>query len=198
MDNAETASKARERSADEASPDRGDAELGTFVCELLAIQSELRAFVGHLIPFSDFRDDIVQEVNLLVMEKRRHFEPGTNFRAWVFTFARNVTMKWQKRARERREFAFDPDVIEVLAGEFSDHKPDADERLDALRRCLLKVPTEDRGLLLSRYRKHGNLEVAAGRMGVSSASVRGMLFRLRIALRRCIEREMKPLPGAGA
>lgn len=176
----------------------GSTDLSAFVCELIAIQTELKSFVRHLVPYSDHWEDIVQEVNLLVMEKRRQFELGTNFRAWVYTIARNVTMKWQKRSRNRREFAFEPDVMERLAEDFADQDLLSDERVVVLRQCLQKVGPDERRMLLSRYETRGSTVSAAERLGVSQAAVRALLFRLRIALRRCVERKMKPLPGGTA
>jgi RNA polymerase sigma-70 factor (ECF subfamily) len=166
---------------------------GDFVCQLIELQPELRAFVAHLLPFVVVRKDILQEVNLLVWEKRGQFEPGTHFRAWVFRFARNVTMNHQKRARRAKLLVFSPETMEMLADDFIEADPVIDERMPALRRCLEKIDPKERRLLLSRYGRHGAVEEAARQAGRSAASLRGMLFRLRIALRRCVEREM----GAG-
>jgi RNA polymerase sigma-70 factor (ECF subfamily) len=167
-----------------------EGELGRYVSDLIEIQPELRSFVAHLIPFATVRDDIVQEVNVLLMEKRTKFEMGTNFRAWVFTFARNVTMKYQKKARERREVTFDPELFELLAKDFVEEEMAIDERLFALRNCLGKMKDDDRVFLLGCYERRGNPVKKATEEGVSSSSIRGLLFRLRMALRKCIEREM--------
>lgn len=164
---------------------------GAFVCELIAVQPDLRGFIAHLMPFPDARADILQEVNLLVWEKRDQFEPGTNFRGWVFRFARNVTMKHQKRARREKRLVFSPETLELLADDFEREDPRIDERLPVLRRCLAKLEAEDRKLLLARYTRHGAVEKLAQESQRTAASLRGLLFRLRIALRRCVERELK-------
>jgi RNA polymerase sigma-70 factor (ECF subfamily) len=166
-----------------------DAE-SEFVCQLTGMQSELRGFIAHLTPFHDSHADIIQEVNLLVWQKRHQFQPGSNFRAWVFTFARNVTMKHQKRARRDNELMFSAQTIEALAIDYATADPVFDDRLPALRRCLKKVPEAERSLLLSRYCRHGAVAQAARLSTKSEAALRGVLFRLRIALRRCVEREM--------
>lgn len=171
---------------------------GEFVCLLIELQPELRSFIAHLMPFVDARKDILQEVNLLVWEKREQFEPGTNFRAWVFRFARNVTMSHQKRARRDKVQVFSPETMELLATDFTEADTVLDERMPALRRCLEKVEPQERVLLLSRYGRHGAIEAAAKQAGRSAASLRGLLFRLRIALRRCVEREMKTRKGGPA
>ena len=143
------------------------------------------------MPFAGAREDILQEVNLLVWEKRHKFTMGTNFRAWIFSFARNVTMKHQKRARREHSIMFTQETIEFLADDFVEDHTDLEERLQALRGCLKKINPKERTLLLRHYTSRGASERAAEAMGRSSSAVRGMLHRLRIALRRCIERELK-------
>jgi len=166
-----------------------DAE-AEFVCQLTGMQSELRGFISHLTPYHGSHADILQEVNLLVWQKRHQFQPGSNFRAWAYTFARNVTMKHQKRARRENELMFSAQTIEALANDYAAADPVFDDRLPALRRCLEKVPEPERNLLLSRYRRHGAVAQAAKLSTKSEAALRGVLFRLRVALRRCVEREM--------
>lgn len=161
------------------------------MCDLINLQPELRDFIAYLMPFVDVRGDILQEVNMLVWEKRSQFSSGTNFKAWVFMFARNVTMKYQKRARRDKALMFAPETMEMLAEEFMEDTQVLDERLPLLRRCLAKLGIEDRQLLFRCNRKHGAIEECAKELGCTAASLRGTLFRLRAALRQCVEREEK-------
>lgn len=180
-----------------AFPERPREDSGDFVCNLIDLQPELRTFIAHLMPFADVRGDILQDVNLLVWEKRENFELGTNFRAWVYTFARNVTMQHQKRARRENERVFSQETIDLLADEFSETDPVIDDRMVALRSCLEKIPNAERKLLLSRYAERGAVEKAAETSDKSASALRGTLFRLRTALRRCVENEMRtPFGGA--
>lgn len=171
---------------------------GEFVVMLIGLQPELRTFIAHLMPFADVRGDILQDVNLLVWEKRDNFKSGTNFRAWVYTFARNVTMNHQKRARRENERMFSQETMELLADEFSDSDPVIDDRMEALRHCLDKVPKAERALLLSRYATRGAVEQAAQTSERSASALRGSLFRLRTALRRCVENEIRTPFGGQA
>lgn len=161
-----------------------------FVCQLTGLQLDLRTFIAHLTPFYDAQGDILQEVNLLVWKKRDQFKPGSNFRAWVYTFARNVTMKYQKRARRENELMFSAETIDALAEDFIAASPVFDERLHALRHCLKKVPDREKRLLLNRYAQYGSVAREAKTSTKSDAALRGILFRLRVALRRCVEKEM--------
>ena len=163
---------------------------GDFVVMLIGLQPDLKGFVAHLMPYPDVREDIIQEVNLLVWAKRNQFKQGTNFRAWVFAFARNVTMKFQRRARRENKLAFSTQTMDLLMADFLDDDPRVDERMPALRRCLEKVPEDERDLLLRHYEIRGTVARAANAAGRSAAALRAMLYRLRISLRACVEKEM--------
>lgn len=165
---------------------------GEFVGLLINHQAQLLAFISHLMPDRSSREDVLQEVNLLLWEKRDEFELGTNFRAWAYTFARFVAMRHRSKAIRDGRAAFGVEMIETLADEFEEEDPLLVEGLPALRNCLERVSGEDRELLLKRYDRHGALEQFAQATGKSAAAVRGSVFRLRIALRRCVEREMNP------
>ena len=137
---------------------------------------------------------------MVVWKKRARFtmsgEPARGFRNWAYTIARYVVMSHQKQARRDGRLVFGEDLLETLAGEFEEGDPTLAERMPALKRCLQKVPKGERHLLLERYRQHGAVEEKARAGGRSSAALRGMLFRLRIALRRCVENELQHRSGA--
>jgi RNA polymerase sigma-70 factor (ECF subfamily) len=174
-----------------------DAQAGEFVGLLIGIQPLLRSFIGHLMPMSDSRDDLLQEVSMVIWQKRSSFhisggtDVGKDFRNWSYTIARFVVMGHQKQARRQNQLVFGEDLIDTLASEFEECDPRIAERMPALRRCLQKVPSEERRLLLERYSRHGAVENQAREEGRSSAALRGLLFRLRVALRRCVEQELQ-------
>lgn len=99
-------------------------------------------------------------------------------------------MKYQKRARREKELMFSAETIDALAEDFAAASPGFDERLPALRHCLEKVPDREKQLLLTRYTQHGAVAREAKSSAKSDAALRGILFRLRVALRRCVEKEM--------
>lgn len=172
-----------------------DAESGEFVRLLIEIQPQLRSFIGHLMPVAEVRADLLQEVNMVIWKKRESFrisaDSGKDFRNWTYTIARLVVMGHQKQARREKRLVFGEDLLNTLANDFEDSDPRIAERMPALRRCLQKVPKEERHLLLERYSQHGAIEQKARTEGRSAAALRSVLFRLRIALRRCVEQELQ-------
>ena len=61
----------------------------TFVHLVADHQMELRAFVVSMMPGSAEVDDVVQEANKVIWQKRGEFEIGTSFKAWMFSGARD-------------------------------------------------------------------------------------------------------------
>lgn len=161
-----------------------------FVALLTGHQVLLRNFVGSLIPAIDVRADIVQEINILLWEKRANFELETNFKAWAFAVARYVIMNNQKRFRRGKRLIFSSEVVEALADQFEELDPEPDERMDALRDCMSRLRDEHQRLLLACHAERGSIERAAEERGQPAVTIRSILLRLRGRLRKCIHEKM--------
>ncbi|MDG2324151.1 MAG: sigma-70 family RNA polymerase sigma factor, partial [Akkermansiaceae bacterium] len=162
-----------------------------FVRELTEHQSALRSFVGYLMAGTQSAPDVSQEVNLILWEKRGQFEPGTNFRAWAFTTARYVVLGHRRRLRKEGLLLFDQDLVEQLADEWQAQPDEYQNKLATLHTCIEKLSDSDQSLLRVRYSGHGGIERMAAESGREGASLRTRLFRLRAALKQCVERELK-------
>ena len=68
-----------------------------FVSQIARHQSALHAYIISLMPGVDGVDDVLQETNLVLWEKRRTFEPGSNFRAWACAIARFRVMGHRRK-----------------------------------------------------------------------------------------------------
>lgn len=173
-------------------PEKDDQELiRGFVRKLTEHQAALRAFVGYLVGGAGCAADIVQEVNLLLWEKRGQFEPGSNFRAWAFTTARYVTLGYRRQMRKDGLLIFDPDLVESLADEWEAQPNEHERKLAILEDCLEKLTDEEQSLIRLRYSGHGEIERLAQKSGGKGANFRLRLFRLRAALKQCVQRELK-------
>ena len=163
-----------------------------FVKLLTDHQSSIRAFVISLLPGAPGVDDVIQETNAVLWTKRAEFELGTNFRAWALTTARFQVMAHCRTLKQRRWVTLDGDVADLLADDF-ENLPDPDfidRRINALQTCIKKVRPEDHELLMQRYWHKTRLQDFAVIHGRSLNGLKVQLFRLRAALKRCIEDQL--------
>ncbi len=84
----------------------------SFSAHLVAIIPTLRAFAGSLSRRPELVDDLVQEALVKAWAARFSFEPGSNFKAWMFTIVRHqyYTMYRKKRC----SMPWDPEAAERL------------------------------------------------------------------------------------
>lgn len=173
-----------------AMPKRPDAE-ETFVQLVVSHQAALRAFVFSMLPGSPDVDDVIQETNAEIWQKRGDFRIGTNFKSWMFSVAKfKVLSSWRDQSR-RKEWSMPEetlvDLLEKVDGGGFDH---TETKILALRECLNRLKNSDRDLILRRYFDEYTLEKLAAEAGRTSDSLKVSLHRIRVALRTCIGRKL--------
>lgn len=149
----------------------------------------LRGFVLGLVPQRHLADDIVQETFLTACQKAETYEPGTNFRAWIFTIARFKVLAILKRQAGQGN-VLSSDVVEVLAAEHVEdvHLP---ARIAALDQCVAKLGPSARRAVTLRYVDNLGPTDIATEMGWSVNALNVALSRARIFLRNCVERALQ-------
>lgn len=161
-----------------------------FVRELTDHQTSMLAYIRSLAPGNSGARDVLQEVNITLWQKRDCFELGTNFKAWAFQTIRYHILNHRRKLILKGWLVFDDDLIERVGAE-EELDPDAlEERHLALRGCLAKLRQKDRDLLHHRYATNSSLNVYAVATRRSSGTLKAILFNLRGALRKCIEKEL--------
>lgn len=153
-------------------------------------QGALRAFIVSLMPGSPGVDDVLQETNLVLWEKKEQFQEGTNFLAWAFTIARYEVMRQRDRLKRDGKLVFSDELISSLADE-DDGILSEDRHLLALDLCMTKLSESEKSLIQYRYTPGKTLEHLAEHSGKSPGSLRIALYRIRAALKRCVEKQLK-------
>lgn len=161
-----------------------------FVGQIARHQAALHAYIISLMPGMDGVDDVLQETNLVLWEKRRTFEPGTNFRAWACSIARFKVMSHRKKLAQLGFQLFDDELAEQLAAECEAEPEEFELRLQALNTCLGRLQEKERALVESRYYSNSPMEKVAMKLGRPVESLRVSLFRIRAALKKCITGEL--------
>ena len=161
-----------------------------FVGHITRHQAMLRAYIISLMPGMEGVDDVLQETNVVLWEKRATFHPGTNFRAWACAIARFEVKAHRRKLLRVGTVMLNEELAEELA-EFSEGSTgEVDDRLRALDRCLGKLKDQERQLVEHRYFSKVGLDEFARSCGRTVESVRVTLFRIRAGLRKCINGEV--------
>lgn len=166
------------------------AQQAEFVGQIARHQAALHAYIISLMPGTDGVDDVLQETNLVLWEKRKSFEQGTNFRAWACSIARFKVMNHRRKLANLGLQLFDEELAEQLATECEAEPEELDERLRALETCLTRLNDEERSLVEHRYFSGSTLDHYAAKCGRPVDSLRVSLFRIRAALKKCITGEI--------
>lgn len=171
----------------------GDDEAGSeeFVRELTNHQTSMLAYIRSLAPGGSGARDLLQEVNITLWKRRDSFELGTNFKAWAFQTIRYHLLNHRRRLVSHGWLVFDDDLIERMSPEFEVEPEDPEERHLALRGCLQRLRPQDRDLLHHRYAMASSLQEYAEATHRSTGNLKAILFGLRAALKRCIERQLQ-------
>lgn len=160
-----------------------------FVRELTNHQTAMLAYIRSMLSGSSGARDVLQEVNITLWRKRECFEPGTNFKAWAFQITRYHLMNHRRRLARQGWLIFDDDLMEEMSQEMESGPQEIEDRHIALRQCLQKLRPQDRDLLHHRYASGSSLEEFARATKRSTGTLKAILFKLRAALRDCIERQ---------
>ncbi len=168
-----------------------------FLAHFLRHQDEIAAVVGSMVRDPHLREDVMQEVAMVLWRKFDEFDPSRSFGAWARGIAvRKVLQAW---AREQRfPSAMSPDTMEAVLAGFDETDAENDmwaEREAALERCIRELPDKSRRLLELRYQQSLSLQAIAEQVRSTLDAVNKALSRLRQALRECVERRLAEAGG---
>jgi RNA polymerase sigma-70 factor, ECF subfamily len=154
---------------------------------------DIHSYVSYLTGGSSQTEDMVHEAFLLAFKRLAQGEPFSgDSRMWLRGTVRNlVHVHWRKVQRLNNELA---ESVETVLDESEDIIELAVQResSQALQRCMQKLPEKERALIGRRYEQDAPIHEIAGEMGVNVSTLRVRLFRIRDALRACVERALPP------
>jgi len=155
----------------------------------------LRRYARALTRATDRADDLVQETLVRALTKGHLWQPGTDFRAWLFTIMHNQYVNMVRR-QARETTTVDLEHLSSTLAAATD--PTSSWQLRELDRALARLPDEQCEVILLIGLEGVAYETAAQILGVPIGTVRSRLSRGRETLRQMMGRQKAPKPASGA
>jgi len=154
-------------------------------------QVPLFNFYSRLTGDRTASEDLVQDVFFRILKYRHSYRPGTSFRAWMYTIARNARQDYARKHPAAVEF-----VPEMSPAVLSIDPTEAEQQAALLHKALLMLPEEKREvLLLSRFEELKHEEIARlldCEVGTVKVRVHRALRELRALFEKLSARKLYP------
>jgi RNA polymerase sigma-70 factor (ECF subfamily) len=163
----------------------------TVVQVLLRERIRITASVMPMLRDSHAADDVFQQVVVQALEDRERFREPEHVRAWALRVARHRAID---QLSKRGTQCLDAGVLDLLEQHWV--SAPADElaaRVEALQRCMGKLPGHARELLRLRYEDGLRCAAVASRLRRTVDAVYQSLSRVHRQLRQCVERELQAI-----
>ena len=161
-----------------------------FLLQLTNQQSAMYAAVVSMMGGAEGAQDVLQETNAALLEKAEEFDPARLFLPWAIGFARTQVLAWRKK-QSRDRLVLDDELFETVSDRLATGPTATNQRLEALEKCLDKLPRSSRELIAARYMRGESVQAIAERAGRSVNVVSVSLFRIRQALLDCVRTTLR-------
>lgn len=143
-------------------------------------------FAGALVKDDSAADDIAQNVFLNLWNRRSNLSRVPDFKAYLFTSTRNAVADWFRRYAKAPSLSLEDSGIADLLGSDGSGDIARAEMLEAVNRCVERMPLKRREVfLLSRAKGLKNAEIAS-LMGLSEKAVEYHISRALADLRKIL------------
>ena len=135
-------------------------------------------------------DDLAQEALIEAFQSAPTYDPNRgDLRSWLGGIIRNrVRRAWQESKREqKRQERARFDLQRVAAEAEVPAELSLDPHIDALRRCMEKLPVNGGRIIQAHYAEGLSCPEIAEQLKMSVSAVYVALHRVRRALRQCVE-----------
>ena len=157
-------------------------------------QQLLYSYIVSLLYRSQDAQDVLQETNLILWEKRANAPQESEFGAWACTIAFYQVLSYRKRNQRSRLF-FSEGLLKDLATHVDAEPELAFSKNRALQQCVEHLPDNSQQLLKQRYFTRLSVTEIAAELQRSTKAVSQSLYRIRKNLLGCIQRRLAATEG---
>jgi RNA polymerase sigma-70 factor (ECF subfamily) len=176
---------------DRALPAQARPQTEHFLQLLGAHERGLFAYVYALAPNWQDAEEVMQRVRIRIWQQFDQYDTEKPFDAWARAIAYYLVLAYRKEKSRQKEF-FTEAILEAVSNQFNVHLENADERREALLRCVEKLDGRRRDLVISYYSSARNMgEPIATKLSMTPNALRQSLYRIRKILLDCVTRTMQ-------
>ncbi|MHC2065883.1 sigma-70 family RNA polymerase sigma factor [Bremerella sp. T1] len=156
---------------------------------LVQHQDALLRFILPMVGNHSDAQDVLQDTATAMWKKFGNYDDAMPFFPWARQFARNEVLHFHRRSRKHAFLS--EELLQTLLTESQDEEAIYEERKQALRECLLKLPESDRKLIQVRYAEQNqSIEELSRGTSFSANAFYKSLGRIRRVLMSCINRKV--------
>jgi RNA polymerase sigma-70 factor (ECF subfamily) len=165
-----------------------------FAAQWTAAQPAISAFVRSLVPDLSGAEEVLQRVAVALVRKYDRYDESRPFVAWAIGVSKFEVL-YYRRQQATDKHIFDDELVEAVAESYQELVEKFNPMREALVKCMEELDDRSRGVLQLRYADELSTPTIAEEMKLSVGAVRIMLWRLRGALKRCMEQRLAQNSG---
>jgi RNA polymerase sigma factor (sigma-70 family) len=162
----------------------------TTLKHLFEARRRLSAAAWLIVRDAQAAEDLFQNVALKSVTKQVSFEHEGALLSWAMVSIKRESIDWLRK-RKPETLGLEPEVLDLISGEWSAPALPEGQRMEALRECLASVPDHSRQLLHLRYFEGHSCDEVARRVGASVEAVYQRLSRLHRQLKQCVDARLQ-------
>jgi RNA polymerase sigma-70 factor, ECF subfamily len=161
-----------------------------FIELLTQHQRSMYGYIYTMVRNSSDSDDLLQETNVVLWNKRSEYKTGTNFTAWACRIAYYKVQNFlRSKGRSRVYFS------DKLLSKLSDLQINREEihtiQTTMLVYCLEKLSSASQQLLKLCFDENHSIQEVAKQLGRPVGSIYNTLSQIRFKLWKCIQSALK-------
>ncbi len=161
---------------------------------LLRHQADIKAFIGSIIRDRHSREDVFQEVALILWRRFEEFDTNKSFGAWARGIAANKVLH-EIRQGKRIPTTLETQSIEAILLAFERIAFQSTDRKDALVECLERLPERWKKLLAMKYEHDMRADEIGSQLQQRTDAIYQSLSRIRSKLADCVQSRLQLVEG---